>query len=307
MTERLARWLVTSSRGRLQRGGGVLLPGPCFDAIMERQQGFAPWCTLSFDCDFPRDIEVLPQLVSLLERFGHTASFACVGQWIRRFAEAHRTLVAAGHELLNHTDTHPNLYHPGYPYARHEGLSRKRFNQIPPCERREEIERCHRTCVEVLGYAPVGFRTPHFGALHLDGVYPALAELGYRFSTSTLATAAPGNGLPHQHPCGVWEIPLSPCPAHPFGVFDSWHSLGKRRAAHAERGELAALFGRLGDRVLSGGGLVNAYFDPKDVLESGEMERILQVLKDRAIPVGSYQTLLGVLEPPQAESCPVGR
>ncbi|MGY9015990.1 MAG: polysaccharide deacetylase family protein, partial [Rhodospirillales bacterium] len=80
---------------------------------------------LSFDCDFPRDVAVLPQLVEMLDRYDVKASFACIGQWIRAYPTEHRCLVEAGHELLNHTQTHPNLYHPDYEYAQTADLNKE--------------------------------------------------------------------------------------------------------------------------------------------------------------------------------------
>jgi hypothetical protein len=277
-------------------------PGYFFRRIMAVGQGTGSYCVISFDCDFPRDIAALPELVPLLQRYNIPASFACIGQWVRQFPAEHKLLVDAGFEIINHTETHPNLYHPDYDYARDDGLSREKFNQVSPERRRSEIERGHETIVEVLGVEPVGFRTPHFGALHVNDIYAPLAAMGYSFSSSVLA--AERGGAPYSTPEGVWEIPVSPCPLHPFGVFDSWHSLSKQGASHACQGELAVLFARLLDVVTENGGLANVYFDPKDVFESGELERILQIVDDCAIEVVDYDGLMRMLQsaPASAET-----
>jgi hypothetical protein len=141
--------------------------------------------------------------------------------------------------------------------------------------------------------------------MRVPEVYSLLAELGYRFSTSVLAAGSDSQGLPYRHPDGVWEIPLSPCPAHPLGVFDSWHAIGKRSAAHGGPGELSALFARLCDQVVAVGGYANVYLDPKDAMDSGELERMLTVLKGHDLRVVTYQDLLGELEP-QESGCRVG-
>ena len=283
--------LVRSRKVALRQIVSVVFPRLCFNAVMEEQKGFGPFCTLSFDCDFPRDIKSLPQLIALLERYKFTASFACIGRWIREFPEAHRSLVAAGHELINHTETHPNLFHPEYEYACREDYSSRRFNQISFGERAREIERCNETCNEVLDYQPIGFRAPHFGVLHVDDVYAVLRNLGYAFSSSTLAAASPGRGIPFKTPENVWEFPVSPCPEHPFGVFDSWHSLGKHGATHRGEGELSGLFAVMGETVQREGGYINVYFDPWEGLESGELERILEYLRHNSIPVLVYGAL----------------
>ena len=264
----------------------LLCPEYFFRRTMAVPQDIGPFCTLSFDCDFPRDIAALPELVALLREFEISASFACIGQWVRKFPNEHRLIVDAGFEVVNHTETHPNLYHSQYDYARVEGLSREKFNLIGKEARREEILRGHETIFEVLGFEPVGFRTPHFGALHVDDIYPTLAELNYRFSSSVIAAECGAAAfMPFEE---LWEIPVSPCPLHPCGVFDSWHSLGKNNASHRGAGELSSLFSTLVDTVVEAGGLANVYFDPKDAVESGEMRRMLQVLRDRPIEVIDY-------------------
>ncbi len=292
MRKTLLRRVGRAGWPRLKQAATVLWPDASFEAIMEAQQGFGPYCTLSFDCDFPRDVEALPQVAELLDHYACPASFACIGQWVKRFPDEHRCLVEGGFELLNHTQTHPNLYHPDYAYARGGELSRKRFDLLVPREKGQEIEQAHATFVEVLGYAPVGFRTPHFGTLHTAEVYPILRDLNYRFSTSAMAGSSPHGGTPYQTDAGIWEFPLSPCPAHPFGVFDSWHSLGKRDGAHARPGEMTALFVRLCEQVQGRGGYVNIYLDPRDALDSGELRRILDYLRGSSLVVLNYGPLL---------------
>ncbi len=292
MGKALLRRVGRAGWPRLRQAATVCFPDASFEAIMEAQQGFGPYCTLSFDCDFPRDVEALPQVADLLGQYGVQASFACIGQWVRRYPHEHRCLVDAGCELLNHTQTHPNLYHPDYAYARGAELSRKRFDLLVPREQRAEIEEAHTTFAEVLGYSPAGFRTPHFGTLHTPDVYPVLGELGYRFSSSVMAGACASSGIPYQVAGSIWEFPLSPCPAHPFGVLDSWHSLSKRDPAHSRPGELTALFVRLCEQVQGRGGYVNIYLDPRDALDSGELRRMLDYLRGSNLVVLSYAELL---------------
>jgi hypothetical protein len=280
----------------IKAGVSSLYPQPFFNRFMGRQRGFEPAGTISFDCDFPRDIDVLPDVLHLLDKYSCKASFACIGTWIRAYPEVHREIVAAGHEIINHTETHPNLYHDGYDYSRDDSLNKERFNEIAPNERLREIANCHATCVEILDYAPRGFRTPHFGALHIDDVYPILMKLGYAFSSSMLASRCVGGGAPYRTSEGIWEFPVSPCPGHPFGVLDSWHSISKNQPRHSGAGELAGLCERLCRVVERDGGYVNVYFDPKDVFESGELARILGIFAASGIPFTDYATLMGRLQ-----------
>jgi len=269
----------------------LALLGVPFAALLTGPRGLGACCIVSFDCEFPRDLESLSEVIHLLEARNLRASFACIGRWIRAFPEAHRAIESAGMEILNHTETHPNLYHPGYHYARGDDMARERFNEISSERRRSEIEACHQTCVEVLGYEPGGFRTPHFGVLHVDDVYPMLADLGYLYSSSALAHSSPSGGLPFRHSSGVLEFPLSPCPRHPFGVFDSWHSLGKRNGAHGEAGQMTQLFRKHAELILAEGGYANVYFDLRDMLDSGELVRFLDCLLDGGLEVIDYGTL----------------
>lgn len=271
---------------------GTLMPSFCFQAVMSRQEGYGPFCTISFDCDFPRDIKSIPKVLELLKRHDVFASFACVGQWIRRFPDEHRLIVDAGCEMVNHTETHPNLFHPEYDYACGEGLSKERFNEISFERRQEEIFRGHETFIEVLGIEPSGFRAPHFGALHKEDVYPLLGQLSYSYSSSTVASSSPSCGLPYLTTGSIWEFPLSPCPRHPFGVFDSWHALGKHGASHSAPGDLSHLFKELCENVLRTGGYANVYFDPYDLLHSGELERILEYVKSTQLEVIGYEKLI---------------
>jgi peptidoglycan/xylan/chitin deacetylase (PgdA/CDA1 family) len=281
---------VSALGATVLKAAAVLTPRFFFRRTMAAQRGARSFCVVSFDCDFPRDIEVLPALVELLSRYGIPASFACIGQWVRQFPDEHKLLVGEGFEVINHTETHPNLYHPSYGYARKEGLSRHFFNRLSKEQRLDEIERCHATFAEVLGVEATGFRTPHFGSLHVDDVYEMLAKLGYLFSSSILASNC--GGAPYRTPEGIWEIPVSPCPLHPFGVFDSWHSLSKCGASHKAPGELSGLFATLIHTVAQDGGLANVYFDPKDVLESGELEQMLSILSESDIEVVDYRELV---------------
>ena len=258
---------------------------------MEKQEGYGPYCTVSFDCDFPRDVEVLPEVSRLFRERQYVASFACIGRWVRQFPEEHRCLVADGHELLNHTETHPNLFHPGYSYASDPDLSTKHFNQISERERRREIELCDATFKEILGYNAKGFRTPHFGHQHVNDVYGVLNDLDYSFSSSVMVADPAHCALPYRTEPGVWEFPVSPCPDHPHGLLDSWHAIGKTNPSHNRPGELAGLFRISAERIQRCGGHLNIYLDPKASLESGELHGILDCLRATRLPVVTYDQL----------------
>jgi len=101
---------------------------------------------LSFD-DGPHP-RFTPQIAEALASAGAKATFFCVGRFVEEHPEVARALLAAGHELANHTFTH--------------GVGADLFFQS---RLQKDIERCVRT-LETLGapsklYRPaVGIRNP---------------------------------------------------------------------------------------------------------------------------------------------------
>jgi peptidoglycan/xylan/chitin deacetylase (PgdA/CDA1 family) len=66
-----------------------------------------PAIALTFD-DGPS--ESTPELLELLSRHGVPATFFQCGANVRRLPQVSREVAAQGHEIGNHTDTHPKLY-----------------------------------------------------------------------------------------------------------------------------------------------------------------------------------------------------
>lgn len=230
--------------------------------------------TLSFDCDYEEDVKALPQIVNILERYKIVVAFACVGKWVEKFPEIHRNLLAKGHEIINHSYSHPD----------NEQLDpERRFNELSTLQKNEQIAECHKVCKEILGYEPIGFRTPHFGRLFSQEDYYILKELGYIYSSSTVAIETPENGQPFLTKNGILEFPLSTCPRHPFSVFDSWHTTSKRAPAsvHRSSGEFLKLFRQLIDLAIKTHSYINVYFDPQDIIKIEGFEHALEYLADK--------------------------
>lgn len=240
--------------------------------------------TLSFDCDYPEDVQAIPHLLGLLDRYSYKASFACVGAWIEKYPKEHIQIVEHGHEILNHTYSHPDneLLNPG-----------RRFRFISREEKKREIERCHDVCLSVIGYEPKGCRIPHFKNLFTEEIYGILLELGYKYSSSTWLTGTTSCGLPFITEEGIAEFPLSVCPKHPFTVFDTWHSLNAERLSHKmiHRGpeKYLALFEDLIELGLDTGAYLNVYLDPADIRKIPDFQRILEVLSSDSILVQTYE------------------
>lgn len=98
---------------------------------------------LTFD-DGPNDPHTL-RLLDVLARHEAKATFFLVGKYVRQRPDIVRAIVAAGHEIGNHTYTHPNLIF----------LPRRRV--------RQELEDCNKALADELGQKPVLFRPPFGG------------------------------------------------------------------------------------------------------------------------------------------------
>jgi peptidoglycan-N-acetylglucosamine deacetylase len=243
--------------------------------------------TLSFDCDYPEDVAALPAVLAQLERHRLKASFAVVGHWIRQYPREHLAVVEHGHEIMNHTWSHPDneLINPG-----------RKFRYISREEKTEEVAKCHDVCKEVLGVEPIGLRIPHFKHLFSDDIYEILRSVGYRYSSSTWLTNTTTRGLPFKAAHDIVEFPLTTCPKHPFTVFDTWHSLNAPRLSHRimHRGpeSYRRLFESLVQMARESGSYLNVYLDPLDVQKIPGFESMLELLASSDLEVVTYAEYL---------------
>jgi len=76
--------------------------------VIVRLPGTASQVALTFD-DGP-DPAVTPHVLDLLDRYGVTASFFCIGARARAHPAIVRDIVRRGHAVENHTMTHPNAF-----------------------------------------------------------------------------------------------------------------------------------------------------------------------------------------------------
>lgn len=252
--------------------------------------GWAMRVGLSFDCDLPEDVASHAWLLGRLKEYGLRGSFACVGTYVEMFPEEHRLLVDAGHEIINHTYSHPS----------HRLLNpHQRFRLLSDEQLREEVSKAHEMIERVIGVPPVGFRAPHFGGLHTNRVYAILRDLGYRYSSSTIGTRTPELGSPFKFQ-GIWEIPLSPDPKTAFGCLETWGLYRARPARYADKREFLALLDEVLKVGISSGTFLNFYLDPVDLHRDPEMcDNILRRfagLAEAGCTVGSYLDLLNSVE-----------
>lgn len=225
--------------------------------------------TLGFDIDYPEDVAALPKLLDLLAENSLVASFAAVGKFIEISPGVFKRVIEEGHELANHSYTHPNGYFNPNEY----------FNKMPVHRQEEEIAKCHEVCIKKLGYALLGFRTPHFGDQHVETIYPILQQLGYLYSSSTILTRTKGLPFYPTHN-NVLELPVMTCPQHYFPVFDSFHCFRTNPPAHPKKGEFLTLFNKSLEMAKEQGIYANYYFDPLDVAHLEEFKDALENVKN---------------------------
>ncbi len=257
------------------RGAAAQLAGQVFAGHLNRHMlrefgnsGIASWngkrscLLLTFDCDFPEDALALPEIVVLLEKYGINASFACVGRWAEEYPDAHAAVIDGGHELMNHSYSHPELVNsPSHFISSRSDFNHRRWQDLSVAERLDEISNCQQVVERTLGYRMKGFRAPHFGNIVVEETYELLESVGLCYSSSMLAPRGMRLGVP------VWsgevlEIPVTTCPEHPFTSFDSWHALYSRGGWH--KSDFHRLLASRLTQASEHGALSNIYLDPKD-------------------------------------------
>lgn len=83
------------------------------------------------------------QLIGILGKYDVPATFFVVGEWVDRCGDSVKALHDAGHEIMNHSDTHPHM----------PGLSRDAMIR--------EINACSDKIQAVTGKRPTLFRAPY--------------------------------------------------------------------------------------------------------------------------------------------------
>jgi len=257
-----------------------------------------PLLALSFDLDYQEDTDALPALVQLMEQFDATMTLFSIGQLVDQDPGPYREAVAAGHEIGNHTWSHPDnpVLNPD-----------QEFWDLSVDEMTTEIQRAQDVFDRQLGVRPTGFRTPHFkDAPRMTEALGAVPEIDYVStalgSKTPLAvpyfpTEREFAGAQSLHYSSIDEtknrdelmIPLTPCPEHRWTPFCSYHGIrhppdpGTGAGMHGLP-EWEDLWTTMLDRCRADG-FASVYFDPMDVMRDGEtaatFERMLTTAADR--------------------------
>lgn len=101
--------LATLAGNHLALGMAGMWPrGPLLGPVLHRQKQADRTVALTFD-DGP-DPAVTPVVLDLLAASGTSASFFCIGERARRHPALLRRMVADGHAVENHSQTHPHHF-----------------------------------------------------------------------------------------------------------------------------------------------------------------------------------------------------
>jgi peptidoglycan/xylan/chitin deacetylase (PgdA/CDA1 family) len=119
----------------------------------------APPNAVALTIDDGPDRKWTPMMLDLLAEFRVPATFFVVGQQVKEFPKLVERMVAAGHQIADHTVTHP-MDLPGFSAAR----------------MREEIGGAHDRIAQTTGVAPKWFRAP--GGAWTDQIMDTAAAHG---------------------------------------------------------------------------------------------------------------------------------
>jgi len=98
-------------------------------------------CSLTFDAAWGN--EDTQKLIDILGKYKIKATFFVVGQWVDKYPESVKALSDAGHEVMNHSNTHPHM------------------PQLSVSKMIEEIKLCDDKIEKVTGKRPFLFRPPY--------------------------------------------------------------------------------------------------------------------------------------------------
>ncbi len=109
--------------------------------IYSVEKGNEKLCALTFDAawdDTDTDI-----LIEILKKYNAPATFFMVGSWVEKYPDSVKKFHNAGHEIMNHSDTHPHI------------------DKLSDVKIAEELKNCSDKIEAVTGIRPILFRGPY--------------------------------------------------------------------------------------------------------------------------------------------------
>ena len=140
-------------------------------------------CAISFDAAWGN--EDTHDLIEILKKYNVKATFFVVGDWVDKYPESVKELADAGHDIMNHSNTHPHL------------------TQISKEKMISEVTECDEKIKKITGKTPNLFRPPYGD--YNDNVVTTLKDIGHytiQWDVDTLAAV----GKPHKAKalCGIF-------------------------------------------------------------------------------------------------------
>lgn len=138
------------------------LLGPNWTRLPEG--GGQPRVAITID-DGP-DPEITPRVLALLESYGASASFFCIGERVLRYPDLAQEIVRREHAMENHSQRH-----------------RYNFSLLGPGQMNSEVARAQESIFRVTGSSPQFFRAP--AGLRNPFLDPVLTRLKLRLASWT--------------------------------------------------------------------------------------------------------------------------
>ncbi|HIV67567.1 MAG TPA: polysaccharide deacetylase family protein [Candidatus Butyricicoccus stercorigallinarum] len=113
-------------------------------------------CSLTFDAAWGN--EDTAQLIEILGEHDIRATFFVVGEWAEKYPESVKQLADAGHEVMNHSSTHPHM------------------TELSTDAMIEEVRSCNEKIERITGTCPTLFRPPYGD--YNDAVVSTLRSIG---------------------------------------------------------------------------------------------------------------------------------
>ncbi len=115
-------------------------------------------CSISFDAAWGN--EDTGDLIKILEKYNVKTTFFVVGAWVDKYPESVKQLSDAGHEVMNHSDTHPHM------------------TKLSKEDMLKELNNCNDKIEKITGVRPTLFRPPYgdysndvVGTVRENGMY----------------------------------------------------------------------------------------------------------------------------------------
>ena len=266
-----------------------------------------PLLALSFDLDYREDTVALPPLVELLARLDLPMTVFAIGRLVERDPGPYAEAAAAGHELGNHTWSHPDnpVLNPD-----------REFWDLSEREMADEIGRCQDAIETAAGVRPTSFRSPHFkDAFRMMAALRASPEITCVSTALASKCPVPTPYLPAREPVagerlslhfadgggadlagvaratgGPLMVPLTPCPGMRWSPFCSYSAIRVPRDPARGAGLLdVPEWERRWERMLARATrrrFASVYFDPIDVMRDAETRAAFERMLVHAVEAG---------------------